>query len=139
MSRFTQRSGFLALGAASLAVAATLAAVLVGGPSQAGDQAEGASKAPAAAGGLDRIVGTVGPGFTISVSPRRVQPGTYRLVVRDRSSMHNWHIRGSGVNKQTGIPFQGTRRFTIEVDAGRYRIKCDVHPTSMRTRLRVVS
>jgi len=137
MSRFTQRSGFLALGAAGLSVVAAPADMLVGGPSQAGHQTAAASNAPAAAGGLDRIVGTVGPGFTISVSPRRVQPGTYRLVVRDRSSMHNWHIRGSGVNKQTGIPFQGTRRFTIEVDAGRYRINCDVHPTSMRTSLRV--
>ena len=43
-----------------------------------------------------RIVGDVGPGFTISVAPRRVQPGTYRFVVHDRSSMHNWHITGPG-------------------------------------------
>ena len=138
MSRITQRSGFLALGAASMAAVATLAAVLVGGPSAAGHDPTVATRA-SAAGGLDRIVGSVGPGFTISVSPRRVQPGRYRLVIHDWSSMHNWHIRGDGVNKKSGISFQGTRRFTIEVNRGGYRIQCDMHPTQMRTRLRVGS
>ncbi len=84
-----------------------------------------------------RIVGNVGPGFTISVSPRRVQPGTYRFVIHDNSSMHNWHITGPGVNKKTLITFQGTRRFTLDLTRGRYLIQCDMHPLQMNTRLRV--
>ena len=136
MSRITQRSGFLALGAASLAAVATLAAVLVGGPSAAGHDPTGAARA-SAAGGLDRIVGSVGPGFTISVSPRRVQPGRYRLVIHDRSSMHNWHITGPGVNEKTTVAFQGTQRFAVRLTPGRYRIVCDPHATTMVTHLRV--
>ena len=53
--------------------------------------------------------------------------------------MHNWHIRGEGVNRKTGITFIGTKRFTADLSTGRYRIRCDAHPSTMRTRLRVTS
>ena len=43
------------------------------------------------------------------------------------------------MNKKTPIVFQGTRRFTIELRAGRYTIQCDVHPLQMNTRLRVAA
>jgi plastocyanin len=123
-----------------LAAIGTAAAMLAAGPSAADRSGQDpGTRSPAIERGVERIVGSVGPGFTISVRPRRVDPGRYRLVIRDRSSMHNWHIRGRGVNKRTGVAFQGTRRFTVELTEGRYRIRCDPHPTSMRTRLRVAS
>ena len=83
-----------------------------------------------------RIDGSVGPGFTIDVSPRRVRPGTYRIVVRDRSGMHNWHISGPGrVDRKTRVGFTGRKRFTVRLVEGTYRIRCDPHSDTMRTRL----
>ena len=98
--------------------------------------------APAQAGPAPQaqvtIRGSVGPGSTISVNVARVAPGAYRFVVSDQSTMHNWHITGpGGVSKKTGLAFTGTKRFTLTLAAGRYRIRCDAHPTTMVTHLRV--
>jgi len=60
-------------------------------------------------------------------------------VIQDQSTMHNWHIRGNGVDRKTGVAFTGTKRFTLDLTEGRYRIQCDMHPTTMVTRLRVVA
>jgi plastocyanin len=129
------RSRLAALVTAGLAAVGTAAALLVGGPSAAGSGGPEADHQR----GLTRIHGSVGSGFVISVTPRRVPPGTYRFVVTDNSSMHNWHIIGPGVNRKTRVAFVGTRRFTLELTAGTYRIRCDPHRTTMRTRLRVVA
>ena len=66
-----------------------------------------------------------------------MQPGRYRLIVRDRSGMHNWHIRGRGVDRRTTVPFTGRRTFTVRLRAGTYRIVCDPHSSQMHTRIRV--
>ena len=126
--------------AAVLAAAFAIPGAIAGSsPSEASAQRETVVKVGQSPVPGQRIVGTVGPGFTISVSPRRVQPGTYRFVVRDRSTMHNWHITGPGVNEKTRVSFQGTKRFTLRLSAGRYAIQCDPHPLQMSTRLRVAA
>ena len=93
------------------------------------------SPAPKADQRLPIIRGSVGPGFTIRVSRHRAQPGRYRLIIRDRSGMHNWHIRGRGVDRKTAVPFTGRRAFTVRLRAGTYRIVCDPHSSQMRTRI----
>ena len=134
--------------AAVLACVVTAGGLLVvgsGGTTSAGsgrpsvESSDDAGSVANQRGRLPRIRGSVGPGSTISVSPRRVEAGTYRFVVQDQSVMHNWHIRGEGVNRKTGITFIGTKRFTADLSTGRYRIRCDAHPSTMRTRLRVTS
>lgn len=96
-----------------------------------------ASSAPSSdrGGTLPIIRGSVGPGFTISVSRHQAQPRRFTLIVRDRSSMHNWHIRGPGVDRTTGVPFVGRREWTVRLREGTYRIVCDPHSSSMRTRI----
>ena len=100
----------IAFVAATLAAAAVLVAAFVLPGALAGSSSSEASatheKVISVPAPGQRIVGDVGPGFTISVAPRRVQPGTYRFVIHDRSSMHNWHITGPGVNKKTPITFR---------------------------------
>jgi plastocyanin len=81
------------------------------------------------------IRGSVGPGFDISVSRNRAQPGRYTLIVRDRATIHNWHIRGPGVNRRTTVPFTGRREWTVRLRLGTYRIVCDPHSSMMRTRI----
>ncbi len=117
---------------------AALVALVSAGALLAGGSG-GAAVGDADRGQLPRIRGSVGPGFDISVRPREVAPGSYRFVIQDQSTMHNWHIRGNGVDRKTGVAFTGTKRFTLDLTEGRYRIQCDMHPTTMVTRLRVVA
>ena len=86
---------------------------------------------------LPTIKGTVGPGMTITVSRHRAPHGRYRIVVRDKSSFHNWHIKGPSVNKRTSISGTGRTVWRVRLTPGLYRIRCDVHRATMHTRLRV--
>jgi|Tabmets5t2r1_1033131.scaffolds.fasta_scaffold54039_3 plastocyanin len=88
--------------------------------------------------------GRVGPGFTITLKRadgtivRRVQHERHTFVIRDRSSMHNFHLFGPGVDRRTGVAFTGRRRWSIRLRAGTYRYRCDPHRTTMRGRFAVV-
>ena len=56
-----------------------------------------------AATDANRLTGTDGPGSTITMSKKTVKSGTYKIVIRDRSSIHNFHLTGPGVNKKTSV------------------------------------
>jgi plastocyanin len=90
------------------------------------------------------LYATVGPGFTISFRTRRgarisrLRAGRYRIVVRDRSSSHNFHLTGRAVNKRTSVAFRGTVTWTLRVRRGTYRFVCDPHRLRMRGSFRVV-
>ena len=84
-----------------------------------------------------KITGSVGPGMTISVSRHKAPPGTYTFTVTDKSTMHNWHIFGPGVNRKTPINKKVTKTFTVQLVKGTYKIHCDAHPTTMRTHITV--
>ena len=63
----------------------------------------------------------------------RLKAGRYRIVVRDRSRMHNFHLSGLGVNKRTTVPFRGTTTWTVSFRKGRtYRFVCDPHAKRMK-------
>jgi plastocyanin len=86
------------------------------------------------------ISGTVGPGFTISMSRSRTHSGLYTVTIHDRSSAHNFHLTGPGsVDRKTGVAFTGTRTWSVRLRAGTYRYQCDVHPDMMNGTLRVFS
>jgi hypothetical protein len=119
---------------ATFAVAPALAAPAVSTPAPAAHKAT-ASPGPATHRALPVIRGSVGPGFTISVSRHQANPRRYKFVVRDRSSMHNWHIRGPGVDVKTRVPFTGRKVFRVRLRSGTYRIVCDPHSSMMHTRI----
>jgi plastocyanin len=80
---------------------------------------------------------SVGPGFTISLTKggarvSALKPGAYVIRVSDRSSFHNFHLRGPGVNKATTVAFTGKRTFRVTFRAGTYRYQCDPHRTRMK-------
>ena len=83
------------------------------------------------------LKGTVGPGFTITISPKPTKPGTYKLVVADKSSAHNFHLIGPGVNVKTSVPFVGTKTFTIKLKEGTYNNVCDPHASFMKGSFKV--
>ena len=81
--------------------------------------------------------GTVGPGFTIGMVKKPTKPGKIKLVVADRSSSHNFHLTGPGVNVKTSVGAVGTKTFTITLKKGTYRFVCDPHASSMRGSFRI--
>jgi hypothetical protein len=81
--------------------------------------------------------GKVGPGFTISLEKSgkhvsRLQPGTYRFVIADRSAEHNFVLsRGSSVRQLTSIPFVGTKTVTVKLTKGTWSFFCAPHASAM--------
>ena len=60
-------------------------------------------------------------------------------MVQDESSAHNWHISGPGVDKETSVSGTGKTVWRVRLRVGTYTIRCDVHPSTMRTTLRVTA
>jgi hypothetical protein len=86
---------------------------------------------------LPKLQGTVGPDFSIHLRqggrPVRIfRPGTYLLTVADRSPIHDFHLRGPGVNKViTSVAFVGRKAIRVKLRPGRYSYVCDPHHTIM--------
>ena len=101
--------------------------------------------APIGAGGTAtvRLKGTVGPGFTIflkkgTANVRTLRAGRYMITVQDKSRIHNFRLRGPGVNRQiTTVSFVGSKTVTVTLRRGTYTYVCDPHATSMKKTFRV--
>lgn len=81
--------------------------------------------------------GTVGPGFTITLRTaqgtlvKKLKPGTYTIRIRDLSPIHNFHLLGPGVNRLTSVQNTGGVTWTVRLEQGIYRYRCDPHRTIM--------
>ena len=76
--------------------------------------------------------GTVGPGFSISMAKKPTKAGKVKIVVTDKSSSHNFHLTGPGVNVKTSVGATGIKTFAITLKKGLYRFVCDPHASSMK-------
>jgi plastocyanin len=82
------------------------------------------------------LVGTDGPGFTITLTKggkavKSLKPGSYTITVNDKAAIHNFHLFGPGVNKViTSVPFVGKKSVTVTLKKGKYTFQCDVHAAS---------
>jgi plastocyanin len=90
------------------------------------------------------VKGTVGPGFTISLTKggkkvTSLKAGVrYRFDITDRSSIHDFHLSGPGTNKViTGVDFTGKKSVTLTLKRGTYRYVCDPHSSVMKGSFRV--
>jgi hypothetical protein len=61
-----------------------------------------------------------------------LDPGTYSIVVNDRSEIHDFHLRGPGVDVATGISEVGTITWSVTLRDGTYTFVCDPHDTVMK-------
>ncbi len=79
------------------------------------------------------LAGAVGPGFTIALTKggatvTSLRPGTYRITVTDRASVHEFHLLGPGVDKViTSVPYTGRKSVTVVLKKGTYTYQCDPH------------
>jgi plastocyanin len=115
--------------------------VAVGGLLAAAAVAAAGTSTSRAAG----LVGEVGPGFTVEVKLngkdlKTIKAGTYRIKVEDKSSIHNFHLIGKGVNKATTIAFTGDRTWKVTFKPGKVTYQCDAHASmGMKGSFRVTS
>ena len=86
---------------------------------------------------VGRLTANDGPGFTITMSAKTVKAGTCKITVHDRSSIHNFHLIGPGVNKKTSVAAVTTVAWTVALKRSTYRFVCDPHATIMEGVLRV--
>lgn len=92
---------------------------------------------------VTKLLATVGPNATISLRSasgavlRTVKRGTYSIVVRDRSKLHNFHLVGIGVNRKSGLAATGTLTWKVKLSVGTLRFFSDKSPATVRGSIRV--
>jgi plastocyanin len=135
----------LALGAALLSLA--LATACGGAEDDAADAPESARSALAEAtagagsgsGDSQTLTGTVGTAedpdaFVITLTDgsgkevTSLPAGNYSIQVKDPSKVHNFHLKGKGVDESTSVPEVTDTTFDVELRAGTYTFVCDPHP-----------
>src|SRR5436305_1580048 len=95
------------------------------------------ASAQGAATGGKTLKAATGPGFTITLKTKAgkkvktLKRGKYTIEVSDKSAIHNFHLKGPGVDKKTGIPFVGKKTWKVKLKKGKYTYVCDIHKTIM--------
>jgi plastocyanin len=85
------------------------------------------------------LKGAVGPGFTITLTQsgkkvKTLKPGSYKFVIGDKASIHNFVIEGpKGFTEKaiTQVSFVGTKTVTLNLKAGKYKYYCRPHESTM--------
>lgn len=111
---------------------ALLAAALLGATDGSGASAQNT-----------KLIGRVGPGFTITLQTAsgagvtNLEPGTYDVEVSDQSGEHSFHLQGPGVDQTTTAAETGTTTWVVTFQAGTYVFFCNEHASTMRGRFTV--
>ena len=81
-----------------------------------------------------RLSGKVGPGAVISLKRggakvKTVRAGTYLVAVADSSARDNFHLKGPGVNRKTGVAAKGKVTWRVVLRRGAtYTFRSDASP-----------
>ena len=95
-----------------------------------------------ASAAVPTLTGVDGPGFTITLKKgtskvKTVKAGKYKIVIKDMSNIHNFHLKGPGIDKKTGVSAKGTFTWTVTLKAGTYKYVCDPHASIMKGSFKV--
>jgi plastocyanin len=98
--------------------------------------------AASASAATPTLTGTDGPGFSISLKKgttkvTSLKAGKVKIVIKDLSSIHNFHLTGPGLNKKTGVSAKGTFTWTVTLKKGTYKFVCDPHAAIMKGSFKV--
>jgi plastocyanin len=88
------------------------------------------------------LTGVDGPGFTITLKKgtakvTSLKAGKYKIVIKDLSNIHNFHLSGPGLNKKTSVGAKGTFTWTVTLKKGTYKFVCDPHASIMKGSFKV--
>jgi plastocyanin len=88
-----------------------------------------------------KLIGTVGPGFTITLKRgtakvKTLKAGKYVFVITDKASIHDFTIErekgGPKIEKTlTGTSFQGKKTVTVTLKKGSWKYYCSIHEPQM--------
>ena len=88
-----------------------------------------------------RLIGTVGPGYTITLKKgtakvKTLKAGKYTFVITDKASIHNFTIErekgGPKIEKVlTSTSFQGKKTVTVTLKTGSWKFYCSNHESQM--------
>lgn len=87
-----------------------------------------------------KLVGTVGPGFTIHLTKggkavKSLKAGRYTFVIHDKASIHNFVVErehgGKFERALTSVPFVGTKTVKLTLKKGRWKFFCKPHESAM--------
>ena len=87
-----------------------------------------------------KLVGTVGPGYTIKLTKggtkvKSLKAGKYTFAVSDKASIHNFTLeqeKGGKFEKHlTGTGFTGRKTATVTLKRGKWKYYCSVHEDQM--------
>jgi plastocyanin len=88
-----------------------------------------------------KLIGTVGPGFTITLKKgaakvKTLKAGKYTFVITDKASIHDFTIErekgGPKIEKTlTGTSFQGKKTVTVTLKKGSWKFYCSIHEPQM--------
>jgi plastocyanin len=98
--------------------------------------------AASASAATPTLTGTDGPGFSITLKKgktkvTKLKPGKFKIVIKDMSSIHNFHLTGPGLNKKTSVSAKGTFTWTVTLKKGTYKFICDPHAAIMKGSFKV--
>ncbi len=99
------------------------------------------ASAAARPAGVKTLTGVVGKNDAYKISlvdssgkkVTKLPAGTYKLVIHDDSSIHNYELDGPHGKSWTftSVPFKGTKTFTLKFVAGKYKAYCSAHESEM--------
>ncbi len=88
-----------------------------------------------------KLIGTVGPGYTImlkhgAAKVKTLKAGKYTFVITDKATIHNFTIErekgGPKIEKTlTGTSFQGKKTMTVTLKTGSWKYYCSIHEPQM--------
>jgi plastocyanin len=88
-----------------------------------------------------KVIGTVGPGYTITLKKgtakvKTLKAGKYMFVITDKASIHNFTIErekgGPKIEKTlTGTAFQGKKTVAVTLKRGSWKFYCSNHESQM--------
>jgi hypothetical protein len=92
---------------------------------------------PSALAGTPTLNGTDGPGFTITLTKggkkvSKLKAGTYLFKISDKSNIHNFHLKGPGIDKKTSVGKKQNVTWKLKLKKGKYTFVCDPHKSFMK-------
>jgi plastocyanin len=87
-----------------------------------------------------KLVGTVGPGYTIKLTKagakvKTLKAGKYTFAITDKASLHNFTLeqeKGGKFEKHlTGTAFMGKKTVTVTLKKGKWKYYCSNHEAEM--------
>jgi plastocyanin len=93
--------------------------------------------APSAFARTPTLNGVDGPGFTITLKQgkntvKKLKAGTYIFKIADKSGIHNFHLKGPGVDKKTSVGKNQNVTWKLKLKKGKYTFVCDPHKSFMK-------